>query len=154
VAAPASRPPPDVQPPTLNLTSGAAGEVVTATAAPGAGGAPVAFPALGASDNLTPAAALVANVRCKALAGAGSGWVDAYPSSSASPPPTVFPVGSSLVVCTTKDAATNESPAVAFTVVVSCTAGYGVVNATCTGERRRRAGPRPVPPAALPPTCT
>jgi hypothetical protein len=141
--------PADVLPPRLNLTSGAAGATVAATAAPGAGGAVVAFPTLSASDNLTPAADLLGAVRCRALTGGSGGagaWVDAVPTGATLGVPTSFPVGSSLVVCTAKDAAGNESPSVAFTVVVSCGAGYALgPGAVCTGERGCTPPPFPVP---------
>jgi hypothetical protein len=76
---------------------------------------------------------LLGRVVCKAPVGTAGAWVPVLPSTSGASA-TLFPVGSVLVVCTTKDEATNESPAVSFTVTVRCPASYALKENACVGE--------------------
>jgi hypothetical protein len=135
----------DVTPPTLAFAAGVGPNdlTVAAVANAPAGSATVAFPALAASDTNTDGganapAALTSRARCLARVGAGGSWERVYPADH--PSATAFPVGSLLVVCTTKDDAGNESPAVSFVVVVRCPNGYAFFNAACVGACARTEG--------------
>jgi hypothetical protein len=134
--------PADTTPPKLAFTSAVSMNdlTVAAEAVPTAGSAAVAFPAMAASDTNTDgganaAAALLSRANCSATVGSAGAWQQVFPRGSASA--TAFPVGSSLVVCTTKDDAGNESPALSFVVTVRCPTGYALTNNTCIGAFHR-----------------
>jgi hypothetical protein len=99
---------------------------VTATAAPGAAGAILAtFPALNATDAVTPEPPIT----CTGPLGPGGSPVQV----AAGPAGTVFPVGVTTVSCIAADAAGNVSPVQAFAVIVACGGGYSFKDATCSG---------------------
>jgi hypothetical protein len=125
-APPCSIPPADAVVPTLTLTGNTP---VNAEAAPGARTTKITsgWPTLTASDAVAPPV-----VTCRAsLDGAPEGPVTDGAGG------TDFPYGITLVKCTAADAAGNVSPAVAFTVAVTCGAGYSVRSAggNCESER-------------------
>jgi hypothetical protein len=110
-------------PPSLNVT----GPVpVTGTIAPDGSTAPIAaFPAWQVADAVDASPA----VTCTAPLSAGGTPVDVIPGSTA------FPYGVTVVTCTAADGAGNVSPAVAFAVVMNCTAGYPYRDGKCQSER-------------------
>jgi hypothetical protein len=114
------------------------GLTVTAEAKPPVGSATVDFPKMTASDtnhfDNKEEALLAARVCTVAVSGGGEP-VEVFPST---PPPgkgaTLFPVGSTLVVCTVEDAAGLWSNAVSFSVTVRCPDGYALKGGACKGE--------------------
>jgi hypothetical protein len=118
----------DSRPPNVTVADG--GRPVYAFAAPGATGAPAAFPTILKSDTVSPASAIV--VVCTAVVAAGgSAPVEVFSGATA------FPVGTTTVACVGTDAAGNKSPPASFSVVVRCQPDYTLNGAgVCTGERR------------------
>jgi hypothetical protein len=110
----------DIKAPVLNV--GTTSRTLTATAAAGASAVKVALPGFTAQDNDTPNA----NITCTAPTGSGGALQTVLFGASpiAADAAFSFPLGSTEMSCSAKDAAGNESPAVLFSVVASCPAGY------------------------------
>jgi hypothetical protein len=78
-------------------------------------GVAAGFPVITATDAVS--GDLSGSVVCTAVLD-GSGAVRVFPDNA--PGASMFPVGSTLVSCTVKDAAENESPPASFIVEVAC----------------------------------
>jgi hypothetical protein len=117
----------DAVPPALVLTGATP---IRAEAGANAGNAkvPNGFPAMEARDADAPEGSPTPVITCRATIQGQDQEV--------TPASTEFPYGSTAVACTAKDAASNESPAVSFVVVVACVSGYSVRDddGTCKSE--------------------
>jgi hypothetical protein len=130
--------PPDITPPKLWFTSSDPKALtIDVPAAAGAPGVSVDFPAMEASDTNPDLAnamvKLLGRVVCNAPLGTSPLWTPVLPKGTQTGPATLFPVGSTLVVCSTTDAAGNVSPAVSFSVTVRCPDGYALKGGVCKG---------------------
>ena len=126
-ATPATRHP-DITAPTLELEGP---NTLSIIAAVGASGSWVDFPTLKSKDiGAVPAP----NITCQGnFAPLGS---LAYTAGAKA----TFPVGNTQVVCTARDAATNPSKPVTFTVAVECPLGFNLSSSICKGEWNKHTG--------------
>jgi hypothetical protein len=86
-----------------------------------------AFPAMTATDNATPSAAIA--IACVAPLGAGGASVNATGGSDG----TAFPVGTTIVACTAADATGHVSLPEIFVVVVACPVKFFFIGGVCKG---------------------
>jgi hypothetical protein len=122
---PASHRRADVISPVLTIFT----STVHGTAAPAAAGTTLAaFPAMNATDAVTPSADIT--IACTGPLGPGGEAITVSPGAGG----TTFPLGLTIVSCTASDAADNASPVAMFAVLVACQDGYAAVGAICKGE--------------------
>jgi hypothetical protein len=101
---------------------------IKAIAEGAASDATVAFPAMNATDNVTPEPTIT-------CAGAFNGSPLTFLAKDATAQRGVFFIGSAAttVSCVASDDAGNTSPAVNFTVAVACGEGFAGAGAACKG---------------------